>query len=165
MPPDQFWHCTIVALTLTTATLCSTLFIISMTFDRFYSIIMPHKAASFNTVKRAKLSIFFIIFLSVVCNIPHGFLTTYAGGQCLPYGKVTQSTFGQIYYYFSNVLNWVFPFVSLLIMNTCIIHTLRKRLKFNIGTTECEGQGQNQGQGQNFKMKNSEKQVYTLLLQ
>ena len=96
MPPDQFLHCTIVALTLTTATLCSTLFIVSMTFDRFYSIIMPNKATSFNMVKRAKFSIFFIIFVSVVYNVPHGFLTTYAGGQCLPYGKVTQYTLGQI---------------------------------------------------------------------
>ena len=162
MPPDQFWHCTIVALTLTTATLCSTLFIISMTFDRFYSTIMPHKAASFNMVKRAKLIIFFIIFVSVVCNIPHGFLTTDAGGQCLPYGKAAQYTLGQIYYYFSNVLNWAFSFVSLLIMNTLIIHTLRKRLKFNISTTE--GPGHGQVQSQNFKIRNSEKQAYTLLL-
>ena len=28
-------------------------FIISMTFDRFYNIIQPDKAASFNTIKRA----------------------------------------------------------------------------------------------------------------
>ena len=62
------------------------------------------------------------------------------------------------------MLNWAFPFVSLVIMNTFIIHTLRKRLKFNIVTTEGNSQGQNQGQGQNFKMRNSEKQVYTLLL-
>ena len=56
------------------------------------------------------------------------------------------------------MLNWAFPFVCLLIMNTFIIHTLRKRLKVNISTTE----GQGQVQGQNFKMKKfRETGIYT----
>ena len=43
--------------------------ILNMTFERFYGIIKPHKAVSFNTVKRAKItmcvlyrSVYYIIF-------------------------------------------------------------------------------------------------------
>ena len=43
---DPIWHCRSGTFFLWAASLCSTLFILSMTFDRFYSIIQPHKAAS-----------------------------------------------------------------------------------------------------------------------
>ena len=57
----------------------------------------------------------------------------------------------------SLIVNFVFPFISLLIMNSVIIHTLRTRslIVFN-------GQGQNEGQSS--KLKNSEKQIYITLL-
>ena len=35
-----------------------------MTFERFYSIIRPHKAASFNTVKRTKITILIIVIVT-----------------------------------------------------------------------------------------------------
>ena len=50
-PPDQMWHCTIAMTVVNISLTCSNLLLVSMTFDRFYSIIMPHKAASYNTVK------------------------------------------------------------------------------------------------------------------
>ena len=71
MPPDHNWHCKIGHTVLFTSTFCSTFFILSMTFDRFYSIIMPHKAASFNTVKRAKFTVMCIILFSILYHIPH----------------------------------------------------------------------------------------------
>ena len=45
-------------------------------------------------------------------------------------------------------------------MNSIIIHTLRKRSKLNI--SEPRGQGQNEGQ--TFKIKHSEKHIFTMLL-
>ena len=71
IPPNQYWYCTLAITILFSSFLCSTLLILSMTFDRFYSIIMPHKAASFNTVKRAKMTILCIVLFSIVYNIPH----------------------------------------------------------------------------------------------
>ena len=65
----------------------STLLIVSMTFERFYSIIQPHKAAWFNTVKKAKISIISIVIFSLFYNIPHVFVTSSQGTQCVPYGK------------------------------------------------------------------------------
>ena len=68
MPPNQQWHCNISMTMLVVCQYCSTLFILFMTFERFYSIIKPHKAASFNTVNRAKITITCIVcFSSTVC--------------------------------------------------------------------------------------------------
>ena len=141
------------------ATLCSTLFILSMTFDRFYSIIRPHKAASFNTIKRAKITIICISIFSLVFNIPHWFTTFNIGWLCLPFANemVMAKSYSQFYYWASFVVQFVFPFVFLLLMNSVIIHTLRNRNK-NVKIEE------GQGQGQGTRMKNSEKQVFAILL-
>ena len=42
----------------------SAFLVVSMTFEHFYSIIRPHKAASFNTVQRAKIIILGIFVFS-----------------------------------------------------------------------------------------------------
>ena len=75
MPPNQQWHCNLVLTVLVVCQCCSTYFIVIMTFERFYSIIRPHKAASFNTVKRAKIIIICIVIFSSFLNIPDLFYT------------------------------------------------------------------------------------------
>ena len=67
--------------------LCSNHLVLSMTFDRFYSIIRPHKAASFNTTKRAKITISCVVFESIFINIPHWFVTGHDEWLCLPFGN------------------------------------------------------------------------------
>ena len=171
MPLSRAWHCRLTIPMSFTSTLCSALFILSMTFDRFYSIIRPHKAASFNTVKRAKITIFCIFAFSIIFNIPHWFTTFNIAAMCLPFGNlpIMSKTYSQFYYWLSFVLQFAFPFVSLLIMNSVIIHTLRNRngpkRESNISTiSQNRDQGQSQGQGQNFKIKNSQKQIFAILL-
>ena len=92
--PGQFWYCDIWIMLSWTSSLCSTLFILNMTFERFYSIIRPHKAASFNTVKRAKLTILCIVSVSILFNLPHLFVTLKLGESCIPFGKA-QHVFGE----------------------------------------------------------------------
>ena len=75
MPPSQYWYCALTITIFYFMNLCSILFILSMTFDHFYSIIRPHKATSFNTVKRAKITIVCIVIFSVLYNIPHLYTT------------------------------------------------------------------------------------------
>ena len=161
MPPNAVWFCRMTLPMLFSATLSSTLFILSMTFDTFYSIIRPHKAASFNTIKRAKITIISIFIFSVIFNIPHWFTTFNIEWLCLPFANeiVMAKSYSQFYNWASLVLQFVFPFVSLLIMNSVIIHTLRNRTK-----TVKREEGDNKGQGQSTKMKNSEKQVFAILL-
>ena len=145
MPPPQYWHCAIISFLLFFGSMSSTLFILNMTFERFYSIIQPHKAASFNTYKRAKFSIIIIIIFSFLYNIPHFFISSNTGKLvCNAYGKAIKNFYGQMYYWFSFTLNFALPFVLLLMMNTVIIHILRKRsakIKGRLG-----GQGQTEGE-------------------
>ena len=132
-----------------------------MTFDRFYSIIRPHKAASFNTVKRAKITILFVMIISILYNIPFLYTVTNAGRNCV---ADRSETWKIIYHWINYVVQFVIPFVSLLSMNTVIIHTLRKRSVLIMKPEMRSGQGQGQSQGQNFKMKTWEKQTYAILL-
>ena len=129
-----------------------------MTFERFYSIIRPHKAALFNTVKKAKITIACIVFISILLNIPHLFVTLKVGEKCIPFGNA-EHIMVKVYYWFSLIVNFFLPFVFLLIMNSVIIKTLRKR---PITRLKFPGQGQNEGQ--TSKMKNLEKQIFITLL-
>ena len=150
MPPNQQWYCRIATPFIWTASLCSTLFILSMTFDRFIGIIMPHKAASFNTVKRAKITIVCVVIFSILFNIPYLYTVTNEARECVPDVKGTAKIF---YNWLTYVIQFIIPFVSLLTMNSFIIHTLRKRAGSDLGS---------QVQGQ--RVKTSEKQVYAILL-
>ena len=160
MPPNQYVFCAATIVIGIIATMCSVWFILSMTFERFYSIIMPHKAASVNTVKKAKKIIITIILFSVLFSIPHIFVTSHRGKECVSWGKGLTNWAIQVHYYVSVILNFALPFALLLIMNTFIIHTLRTRSVIKIVATE----GQGQSEGQTLKIKNSERQIYILLL-
>ena len=59
----------------------------------------------------------------------------------------------------SFVIAYILPFVSLLTMNSVIIHTLRRRPSSLVISYE-----QGQDQGQVTQMKQSERQIYTMLL-
>ena len=143
------------------ASMCSTLLIVSMTFERFYSIIRSHRAAYFNTVKRAKITIVCILIFSTLYNIPHTFITLKIGRQCIPYGKALEHTLGLIYYYLSLVISFFLPFILLLIMNSFIIHTLHARSDLLVMKSDSE---EYNSKGQGHKMKNSEKQIFITLL-
>ena len=159
-PPNQYWFGTYITALQWMSTLCSTLLVVSMTFDRFYSIIKPHKAASFNTVKRAKMTIVFIIIFSILYNIPHLFTTAVEGRQAVPFGKGMDKIVGQFYYWLSFIINFAAPFILLLIMNSFIIHTIRNRSNITRGLKSMKGQTD----GQISKIKNSERQIFVILI-
>ena len=154
----RYWSCAIVTYVMFSSTLCSTLFIVGMTFQRFYSIIQPHKAASFNTVKRTRFVIISIVLFSTLDNIPHLFTSDNKGTNCLPYAKARAHIYGEIHYWVCNFINFFFPCVLLVTMNSIMIHTIRKRSLMKAARS------QNQGQIQNSNRKNSEKQTFTMLL-
>ena len=149
--PNQFTFCTLQITLNLTSNMCSTLFILNMTFDRFYGIIRPHKAASFNTLRKAKIIIICSIIFSIAYNTPHIFISSEQGGQCVPYGKAMNAMAGRVYYWLSYVTNFVLPFILLLIMNSFIIHTIRNRTKLNLSRSNNQGQG-------------NDKQIFAILL-
>ena len=123
-PPNQHWFCAIGTAVLWSATLSSTLFILNMTFDKVYSILRPHKASSFNTVKRAKITVTCVIVFSSLYNIPYLFIITNNGPQCV---TDLLSFKNRFFFWLSYVVHFVIPFISLLSMNSIIIHILRTR--------------------------------------
>ena len=129
-----------------------------MTFERFYSIIKPHKAVLFNTVKRAKATIVIVVIVSVFFNIPHLFTTSETLGECTPIRKGIDHIYGQIYSWLTSLLNFFLPFVLLLVMNIVIILTLRTRSELS------QSQGQFEGQVEGNKIKHADKQITVTLL-
>ena len=125
-----------------------------MTFERFYSIVRPHKAASFNTVKKAQITTVCYFVFFTIFNVPHSFLTDVDGLRCVPWGKA-DNLFGQFHFYSEMVIAFILPFVLLLIMNCVIINTLRNRSNIR---------SESQGQGQTNRAKSSENQITVTLL-
>ena len=158
--PSQHGYCTIQVFMLWSSLLCSTYLLIAMTFERFYSITRPHKAASFNTTKRARVIIIGIFVFGFSYSSPYLFICTNIGRLCIPNRFASNNVLGEFYYWFSEIITFVFPFVSLLIMNSVIIHTLRQRAKLNLVASD----GQSQNEGQKVKHKHPEKQIITMLL-
>ena len=150
-PPDPVTSCIIRTVIVFTSALWGVLLILAMTFDRFYGIVRPHLAVSIKTVTKARTTCVFIIILGTIYNIPHVFLAASKGYDCVPYEKVTEYKFGELFYWLSFVINYSFPFVALLTMNSFIIHTIRNRTKLATGQS-----GQHQ--------KSSEIQIFIILL-
>ena len=98
-----------------------------MTLDKYIAIKWPHKAATYSTPKRAKM-ITGGVYVSVsIYNIPHFFLSSVIGGQCLNFG--IRSLITSVYSWFSFVLNAVIPFTMLIHMNYVIVKVVRKSRK------------------------------------
>ena len=150
--------CAIIAASFLAGAMCSAHLIVFMTFERFYSIIQPHRAASFNTVKKAKLIIICLFLFGFSYNIPYLFITDNDNRYCIVNNDIAYSVQGQVYYWMHFTIGFAVPFVSLIIMNTVIIHTLQRRSQWVTSTSQSQGQSQGQS------AKNSERQIYMTLL-
>ena len=162
MPPDQYWFCAIQSAVAFMASLSSVFLVLGMTFERFYSIIRPHKAALFNTVKSARIIISCMIVFSILYSIPHFFTTTVFGRNCLTYSNPSLAVFGKYYFWLSVTIIFIIPFSSLLSMNIVIIYVLHKRSTLNLSGSN--SQAQNPTKSENVKAKQNEKQIYIMLL-
>ena len=143
------WYCPVVNLFNFSCFLCSTALILTMTFDRFYSIIAPHKAASFNTVKRSKITVACITIVSFLFNIPHFYLSSNTNWECTPYGNAKGYSLSEFYYWLSFLVQFALPFVLLLALNSVIIHKIRTRFKNPSHGTSIgdSSQGENSSKG------------------
>ena len=121
--PNELLYCTAGITINWTVNMCITLLLLCMTFDRFYSIIRPHKAASFNTVKRAKVTIGISVAFSIVYNSPHIFISSEQGGQCVPYGRALKRVIRQFYYWLNYVTNFFFFFFFGGLTHTAVVYS------------------------------------------
>ena len=94
-------------------------------------------------------------------------MTIPIGNNCIPFAKNMNHPAGKAFYWLDTFFTgFGFPYVALFIMNSLIIHTLRKRSSLLIAGTETQGEGHNEGQNQgcSSKAKSSEKQIIIMLL-
>ena len=155
MPPNHQTHCTMYLTGMGIIQHIGNLLLLFMTFERCYSIIKPHKAASFNTVKRAKIIILCVVIFSCLYSIPSLFFSLSSGRLCFSFAKGIPSHLKKLYFWMRMFLNFLLPFVLLLTMNSFIIHTLQHRSSQFMS----EGQGQGQTQGHT---KVPERQIYII---
>ena len=153
LPPSQLGYCAIHLYFTVSSFISSCYLLIAMTFERFYSIIQPHKASLLNTVKRAKITIASIFVFSFSFAVPYLFVVGTNGRLCIANRFASKNVLGEFYSWSTDILFFIIPFPSLLVMNSVIIYTLRKRSMLNIS----ESIGQIQTDPKTLKLKNSEK--------
>ena len=132
IPPNKLWHCRLLMFDFFWAFLFSAYILIAVTFERFYSIIRPHKAASFNTVKRARRIIISLCLLSFCYLIPFLLVGSTNATEYVPNKYASDNGIGEMYYWLTDILTFFIPFIFLLIMNSVIIYTLKNRSKVNL---------------------------------
>ena len=104
-----------------------TFLILAITIDKYIAIKWPHKAATYSTPKRAKITAACLFVCSFIYNIPHLFLSSFMGDMCIAYG--IDSLITKVYAWFSFVLNAIIPFTLLIYMNFVIMKTVRSSRK------------------------------------
>ena len=101
--------------------------VVLMTFDKCFAMMLPHKAMSFCTPRRAKLMLG-IVFVAVFIFVsPNFYLHRLVVADCA--GNTVQTPLVQAYVYLSFALTGLAPFVSLVIMNVIIIRAVRMSRK------------------------------------
>ena len=143
----------------------STFQVIAMTFDKYIAIKWPHKAATYSTPRRAKITIIAVWVCVFIYNIPHFFFSKMIGDVCVAYGVGGVIT--MVYSWVTFSLNGLLAFTVLSYMNYVIIRNVRRSRKM-FGNNEGQDQGQIQGNTAFSKreqnMKNTEKQLTFMLL-
>ena len=64
-----------------------TFLVLAMTVDKYIAIKWPHRAATYSTPRRAKKIVVTIYVCVCIYNIPHFFLSSVIGGQCLNFWR------------------------------------------------------------------------------
>ena len=101
-----------------------TFLVVAMTIDKYIAIKWPHRAATYSSQRRAKIIASAVYVCALVYNIPHLFLSSVIGGQCINFG--VSSVFSKVYSWLSFVLNAIIPFTMLIHMNFVIVKEVRK---------------------------------------
>ena len=160
------WHsieCKLSVFTALFALQNCTFQVLAMTVDKYIAIRWPHKAAIYSTPKRAKLIVIVLYMLVLIYNIPHLFLSSIIGKECLAYG--ISSVIAKVYSWFSFVLNAIIPFTLLIHMNYVIVKSVRKSRETFAANKRLTHQGVDHGmETRQKRMKSAENQLTVMLL-
>ena len=99
---------------------------------RCLAICKPLSSFQWRTAKRAKILIFTIYFLFVSYGSLYIYTTNFTGPRvCVVVGKDEEIT--RYLSWFMLVVNSIFPFISILVMNIMILRAIHKRSKSKFG--------------------------------
>ena len=98
--------------------------VVAMTIDKLIAIKWPHKAAINSTPRRAKMTIIVLYVCVISYNLPDFFLTKMIGTACVSYA--VGGVYAKIYSWLTFIFNGIIPLTSLIVMNSTIIHEVRK---------------------------------------
>ena len=141
----------------------STYQVIAMTADKYIAIKWPHKAATYSTPKRAKITVLSIFICVVIYNLPHIFISKLTGDVCL--GYAIGGVIARVYSWFTFVVNAIIPVILLTYMNYTIIKKVRESRQMFENDNIVERQGDNNTtQRRSGKRKNAENQLTIMLL-
>ena len=137
--------------------------VIAMTVDKYIAIKWQHRAATYSTPRRAKLIVILVYIFVFIYNIPHLFLSSIVGNQCLAYG--ISSAMARLYSWLSFVLNAVIPFSILIHMNYVTVKSVRKSRKMFAPNERRTNEVVDQGLDTRQKnLKTAENQLTVMLL-
>ena len=120
----------------------SSYIITTMTYDKMYGIVWPHKSKDKCTAGRARLTCLVVAILAIVFFIPLGFFARLNGNNCIRYSQETW--YVTLYAHISMIVHPLLPFASVLTMNSIILFKLCKRKSSGISTSTAIQKAQKQ---------------------
>ena len=152
---------------LTAVTLINATFqVLAMTVDKYIAVKWPHKAAVYNTPRRALITSIVIYICVVSYNIPNIFISTLIGNECIGYAKGGAIT--KVYSLFAFSTNGVLALILLSYFNCVIVQTVRQsRTLFQNNGTSIDGKSptiNNTNQRRQKSMESVENQLTVMLL-
>ena len=98
-----------------------------MTVDKYIAIKWPHKAAVYNTPRRAVITSIVIFICVASYNIPNLFISTLIGNECVGYAKGGVIT--KVYSWFAFGISGLLSLILLIYFNSVIIYKVRQSRK------------------------------------
>ena len=105
----------------------SSYIIVTMTFDKMYAIVWPHKSKEKCTATRARITVVVAAFLVIVFFVPLVYFAGVdpTGAHCIRYSQ--EAWYVTLYAHLSMIFHPLFPFISVVTLNTVILLKVFKR--------------------------------------
>ena len=108
--------------------------VLAMTIDKYIAIKWPHKAAAFNTPRKAKFILIGILIFSLIYNARHIFMTSLVRGKCRH--NVHGGLIAEVLTWITFIINGIIPISMLIFMNYAIIQTVKNSGKMFESTSK-----------------------------
>ena len=156
------FECKVFTYVYTVCSFASMCLVLAMTFNRFLAVTNPLKVKIFGTVRRTKMTICGITLFSVCYAVPMGLVYSdiLENGLCVR--LVLNTTVSIIWSWIHICLASLVPFTLLLVMNSSIIITIRRRGKFLAASTG--GKETDQRDDKSVKSQSYQENQLTMML-